>query len=208
MGWASPKVRKAVIQAGHPSTKKLNITYWLSCNWLPLLLALFMLFMLIPYLASPIVRIIPNAMDDALIAALGAPMVKPLLLLSALLGALVGMILVLFYRRLFHCLREKHIFQMDRAVHGVALIAPWFGLSTQSLFTLLSFMSPIPPYEWGTLVNLFFLFPGLGYIFSSSIGWIFLYHREMRHAGEKILFTRIYGAQQKAFILQLSSYEI
>ena len=184
------------------------MTHWLSYNWLPLLVALFVLFMEIPYLVSPIVRIIPNAMDDALIAAVGAPLVKPLLLLSALLGALVGMVPVLFYRRLFHCLREKHIFQMDRAVHGVALIAPWFGLCTQGLFTLLSFMSPMPAYEWGTLVNLFFLFPGLGYIFTSSIGWIFLYHREMRHAGEKISFTRIYGPQQKAFLLHLSSYEI
>ena len=197
-----------MIQANHPSTKKLNISYWLSFTWLPLLAALFVLFMEIPYLVSPIVRIIPNAMDDALIAAVGAPLVKPLLLLSALLGALVGMVPVLFYRHLFNCLRAEQVFQMDRAIHGVALIAPWFGLCTQSLFTLLSVMSSMPAHEWGTLVNLFFLFPGLGYIFSSSIGWIFLYHREMRHAGEKILFTRIYGAQQKAFLLHLSSYEI
>ncbi|MHA1637491.1 MAG: hypothetical protein ACTSUB_05695 [Candidatus Thorarchaeota archaeon] len=185
-----------------PSKERvINLNIWLSLNWIPLVAALFVLLNLVPYFLSPFVYIVPNAMDEALVQVVGVELIKPLLYLGFLLGCILSWIPIRFYRSLFSRIKLDGEFKLEKGRQGMAIIAPFFGVIPQLIYGILSRITPeIQPWEWGPIVNLFFILPAIGFMVVSSLGWIVVRWSTAYHENIKIQFSRIIGAE-KIFLI-------
>ncbi len=178
---------------------KLDI--WLSLNWIPLIAACFILFMLVPYFISPYVLIIDNPMDIALIQYIGETMVKPLLYAGFSIGSLLGLVPIRFYQKVFTDIRNEGRYKVFKVRQGVAIIAPFFGILPHFLYGIMTFLpTGIASWEWGTIVYLFVTLPAIGFMLFTSLGWIILRWKAEHVMNNKIHFTRIIG-NEKAYLL-------
>ncbi len=176
-----------------------DLSVWLSIDWFFLFGALVVFIISLPFLLSRYVLIVPNEMDETLVALIGRDLVKPVLFLLVVLGGILGLVLTNSYRSFLSELsvRGRCVLSPRQAA---SILAPMLGMTTQPLYTALSYLFP-PSYAWGPLLNMFVVLPAAGYMLVSAAGWLALRYWTEREARKKIRFYRL--VKERAFVLEL-----
>jgi len=178
---------------------RVDLTVWLSMNWFFLFPALIILLVSIPFLTSRYVLIVPNEMDEALVAFMGRDFVKPVLVLLVAIGGIIGLALANYYRSFLSevSVKKNYILTPRQAA---SIPAPILGITTQPLYTLISFLFP-PSYRWGPLLNMFVVLPAVGFVLVSTAGWIALRYLTEKREKRRIRLYRL--VKEKMFVLEL-----
>ena len=179
---------------------RVDLSVWLSMNWFFLVPALIILLVSIPFLMSSYVLIVPNEMDEALVALIGRNLVKPVLVLLVAIGGIVGLALANYYRSFLSEVSTKRDYVLTPR-QAASIPAPILGITTQPLYTLISFLFP-PSYKWGPLLNMFVVLPAAGFVLVSAAGWIALRYLTEKREKRKIRFYRL--VKEKMFVLELA----
>jgi len=157
----------------------------LSVPWISLFCALFLLVTEIPYFLSSAVLITHNPVDEAIVNFLGVETVKPLLLLLLFCGGIVGLTNLFPLRSLFETVIRRGYVALTRKKPYLYVFYPFLGplLSTVA-YNLVSRLPPGASLVWGAISYLFFMFPALGFMLSSSMTHLLLYYKVNSKAKE------------------------
>ncbi|MFO7837666.1 MAG: hypothetical protein R6V83_13570 [Candidatus Thorarchaeota archaeon] len=180
----------------------------LSVPWISLFCALFLLLVTTPYFMSSAVLFTHNPVDEAIVNFLGPENVKPLLLLFLFCGGLLGLTTLFPLRNLFGSVMRTGYVALTRKKLYFYVFYPFLGpLVSSVVYNLVTRLPPGASLVWGAISYLFFMFPALGFMLSSSITHLLLYYKVKSKAKEnsQILKVLNYPKREKSISLELAN---
>ncbi|TFH04899.1 MAG: hypothetical protein E4H14_13780 [Candidatus Thorarchaeota archaeon] len=168
-----------------------DATLMLSMPWVIAFVPILVIIIGIPYFFSSYVLITPNPVDVAIVDFFGAEWVKPSLLALLLLGSGIGLVASRFNRTLFQNVETSGCVTMKGPRMWSRIFLPWFGLLLYPIYQIITYLLLGPSWNWGALSLFFFIFPGFGFILSTSVMYLMTYNRVKRNARERGLILKM-----------------